>query len=60
MGYSPSEGDGEERERSWNDLDRVVDKVGNGYRLYLLDLNGWVGERVRVVGAFGVPGENDN
>ena len=40
-----------------------MDKVGNGYRLCLLgDLNGWVGDRVRVgiTGTFGVPGENDN
>ena len=47
-GYSPNEGDGEERDRFWNDLDRIVDKVGNGYRLCLLrDMNGWIGDRVR-------------
>ena len=31
--YSPNEGIGEERERFWNDSDRAVDRVGNGYRL---------------------------
>ena len=31
--YGPSEGDGEERDRFWNDMDRIVDRVGNGYRL---------------------------
>ena len=45
------EGDGEEREGFWNDLARVVDRVGNGYRLCMLgDLNVWVGDRVRVGG----------
>ena len=28
--YSPSEGEGEERERFWNDMDRILDRVGNG------------------------------
>ena len=31
---------GEERERFWNDLDRIVDRVGNGYRLAMLENNG--------------------
>ena len=35
VGYSQNERDGEERERFWNDLDRVVDRVGNGYRYRL-------------------------
>ena len=39
-GYGPYEGDGEERERFWNDMDRTMDRVGNGYRLcMLIDLN---------------------
>ena len=40
VGYSPNEGKGEARERFWNDLNRNVDRVGNGYRLCMLgDLN---------------------
>ena len=31
--YCPSEGNGEKRERFWNDLDRIMDRVGNGYTL---------------------------
>ena len=40
----------------------MVDRVGNGYRLCALDLNEWVGDRLRVgiTGGFGVPAENDN
>ena len=56
VGYGPNEGDGEE-------IDRTLDNIGNGYRLCILgDLNGWVADRTRTVitGAFGVPGENDN
>ena len=30
-GYGPNEGDGEERERLWNNLKRIVDTVGNSY-----------------------------
>ena len=54
---------GEERERFWNELDRIVDRVCNGYRLCMPgDLNGWIGDRVRagIIGSFGVPEENDN
>ena len=41
VGYSPSEGDGEERDRLLNDMDRILDKVGNGYKLCILgDQNG--------------------
>ena len=41
VGYVPNEGDDEERERFWNDLDRIVDRVGNEYRLCPLgDLKG--------------------
>ena len=63
VGYDPSEGDVEERGRYWNDMDRILDRVGNGYRLCILgNLNGWMGDRMRasITGAFGVPGENDN
>ena len=31
--YGPIEGEGEEREMFWNDLDRFVDRIVNGYRL---------------------------
>ena len=44
-------------------MNRTLDSVGNGYRLYTLgDLNGWIGDRTRagITSAFGVPGENDN
>ena len=62
--YGPNEEeDGEERDRSWNDMDRTVNSVGNGYRLCILgDQNGWIRDRTRagITGAFGVPGENDN
>ena len=63
VGCGHNEGNGEERERFWNDMDRTGDRVGNGYRLCVLgDLNGWIGDRVRtdITGAFGVPGENNN
>ena len=41
LGYSPTERDAEERERFWNDLDRIVDRVGNEYKLYVVGyLNG--------------------
>ena len=58
----PTEGDVEERERLWNDLDRVIDRIGNGYKLCVLGyLNRWVGERMKegITGWFGVPGEID-
>ena len=39
--YGPIEGYVEEKERFLNDLDRVVDRVLNGYRLGMMeDLNG--------------------
>ena len=63
VGYGPNEGDGEERYRFWNEMDRILDRVWNGYRLCILRyLNGWVGDRTRVgmIGAFGVPRENDD
>ena len=63
VGFGPNEGDSEERDRFWNDMDRTLDNVGNGYRLYILGgLNGWIGDRARasITGVFGVPGENDN
>ena len=38
VGYRLSEGNGEERDRFWNDMDRIVDS--NGYRLCIVgDLN---------------------
>ena len=52
----PSEGNGEERGKFWNDLDRIMDRVGSGYRLcFLGDLNGWIGDRARA----GITGENE-
>ena len=63
VGYGPNEGDGEEREWFWNDMDRTLDRVGNGYRWCILgDLNEWIGDGTRagITGAFGVPRENDN
>ena len=45
--YGPSEGDVEERDRFWNDMDRILDRVWNGYRLCILgDLNGRIEERM--------------
>ena len=45
-------------------LDRVVGRIGNGYRLCVVlgDLNGWFVDRLRICIAcgFGVPGEKDN
>ena len=46
------------RERFWNDSDKVLDRVGNGYILCgMRDLNGWVGGRVRkdIIGVFRLP-----
>ena len=63
MGYGSNEGDGEESERFWNDLDRTLDSVGNDYKLCILgDLNGWIINRARagITGVLAVPGENDN
>ena len=57
-GYGLNEGDGEERGRFWNDMDRVLDRVSNEYRFWILgELNGWRGDRTRVgiTGAFGIP-----
>ena len=61
--YGRNEGDGEERDRFWNNVDKTLDRVGNGYSLCTLgDLNGWIGYRTRagITSAFGFPGENDN
>ena len=44
-------------------MERILGRVGNGYRLCILgDLNRWIGNRTRagLTGAYGVPGENDN
>ena len=63
VGYRPNERDGEERDRICKNMDRILNRVGNGYRLCILsNLNGWIGDRMRagITGGFGVPGENDN
>ena len=63
VGYGPSEGDIKERDRFWNDMDRILDRVGNGYRLCILgDLKRRIEDRTKanITGAFGVPAENDN
>ena len=63
VGYGPNEGDDEEREIFWNDMDRILNRVGNGYTLGILgDLNEGIGDRMRITitGTFGVPGENYN
>ena len=44
-------------------MDRTLDNVGNGYRLFILgELKGWTGDGTRacITDAFGVLGENDN
>ena len=61
--YGRSEVDGEEKDRFWNDVERTLDTVGNGYRLCIQGyLNKWIGERERagITGTFGVPEENNN
>ena len=46
--YGLTAGEVRERERFLNDLDGVVDRVGNKYRLCVLgDLNRWGGDRMR-------------
>ena len=57
VGYSPVEGDAEERDRLWNYLDRILDRL-----CILGDLNGWIGDRVKagITSVFGVQGENYN
>ena len=34
--YRSSEGAREERDRFGNDMDRILDRVGNGYRFFIL------------------------
>ena len=44
-------------------MDRILDIVGNGYKLCILgDLDGWIGDRTRagITGASEAPGKNDN
>ena len=63
VGYGPTKGDREERDRFWNDMDKTLVCVGSEYRVCILgDLDGWIGNRTRagITSAFGVPGENDN
>ena len=38
VGYGPNEGDGEERDRFWNEMDRILDREGNGYRCAFLEI----------------------
>ena len=46
-GYDPNEG-GEERDRFRNNMDKILDRVENGYRLCILGyLNGWIGDENR-------------
>ena len=48
VGYSPNEGDGEERDKFWNDMDRNLDSIWNGDRLCILgDLKRWIGDTMR-------------
>ena len=59
----PNKGDGEERDRFSNVMDRTLDSVGIGYIMCILgDLNEWIGDRTRanITGAFGILGENNN
>ena len=47
--------DDEERDRFWNDMDKTLNIVGNGYRLCVLgDINGWIEDRARA----GITGDN--
>ena len=44
-------------------MNRILDSIGNGYRLCILgDINAWIKDKKRagITGAFGVQGENDN
>ena len=55
VGYGPSERDDEEIDKIWNNMDRILDRVGNGYRQCIQeDLNGWIGDSMRagITGAF--------
>ena len=48
VGYGHNEGVVEERDRFWNDIERILYCVGNGYRLCMLrNLNGWIGYETR-------------
>ena len=61
-GYGTNEVDGEERDKFWNDMDRVPDRLSNCYRLFILvDLNKyfWRWTRAAITGVFGVLREND-
>ena len=41
VGYGYNEENGEERDIFWNDMDRILDRVENGYRFcFLGDLTG--------------------
>ena len=61
-GYGPNERDDEKRYRFWNDMERTLGNIWNGYRLCIPgDLSRWIGDRTRagVTGVSEVPGEND-
>ena len=45
VGYGLNEGDDEERDRFWNDMDSTLDSVGNGYRLCILGRSKWMDRR---------------
>ena len=63
VGYGPNEGNGKEMEGFWNELNRTVDRTGNGYRLCVMgNMNGWIGDRVRagITDAFAFPGDTYN
>ena len=48
VGYSPSERDDEERGRFWDDMDKALYSLGNGYRLCILgDINLWIEDTER-------------
>ena len=43
VGYGLNKGDDEGRDRFWNNMDKTLDSIGNGYRLCILrDLNAWI------------------
>ena len=49
VGFGPNKGNGEESEKFWNDLDVILNREGNGYRLCVLgDLNRFIGDTVKV------------
>ena len=48
VAYNSTKLEVEESEKFWNDVDRVVDRIGNGYILYLLGyLDRWIGDMLK-------------